>query len=46
MDTGADAVQNKLKLLFEKFREPGYVLDTYYGDSLINKLASTNDPGN
>ncbi|CAH2980063.1 unnamed protein product [Chilo suppressalis] len=35
-------IQNKLKLLFEKISEPGYVMANFYADSLIDKLS--NDP--
>lgn len=38
-------IVNKLKLLFEKILEPNYVMNTYYADSLINKLTSNSDPG-
>ncbi|GBP68258.1 hypothetical protein EVAR_48624_1 [Eumeta japonica] len=31
-------IPNKLKLLFGKLLEPGYVINNYYSDSLISKL--------
>lgn len=34
------SIQNKLKLLFEKIAEPGYVLNNYYVDTLLTKLKS------
>lgn len=37
--------QNKLKLLFEQILEPGYVMNNYYADGLINKLSNCSDPG-
>lgn len=39
------AIQNKLKILLEKVIEPGYVMNNYYADGLINKLSSCTDSG-
>ncbi|KAJ2939750.1 hypothetical protein O0L34_g17941 [Tuta absoluta] len=32
-------VYTKMKLLFDKIKEPGYVMNNYYADGLINKLS-------
>uniref|UniRef100_A0A1E1W3R1 BRCA1-associated ATM activator 1 n=1 Tax=Pectinophora gossypiella TaxID=13191 RepID=A0A1E1W3R1_PECGO len=37
-------VQNKIKLLFEKMSAPGYIMNNYYADGLINKLAEDTEP--
>lgn len=37
-----DNLQGKLKLLLQKILEPGYVMNNYYSDGLINKLSETN----
>lgn len=38
--------QNKIRLLFRKILEPGYVMDNYYADQLIDKMRNcADDPG-